>query len=96
LQRCWGVAAEYAQATRRTVVRHVIVAVFLVLCLVGVAGTPAVIGDMAVATVHAQEIEIQIGSDPWYQQPVWIAIMVIAAIVVIMLVVMATRGGSKV
>jgi hypothetical protein len=78
-------------------VRHVIVAAFLALCLAGAAGTPAVVGDAAVATVYAQpEIEIQIGTDPWYQQPVWIAIMVIAAIVVIMLIVMATRGGTKV
>jgi hypothetical protein len=74
-------------------VRHAIVAVFLALCLAGVAGTPAVVGDAAVATVYAQpEIEIQIGEDPWYQQPVWIAIMAIAAVVVIILIVMAGRG----
>lgn len=78
--------------------RHVIVAAFLALCLVGAAGTPAVIGDAAVATVYAQpEIEIQIGEEPWYQQPVWIAIAVIAVVVVIVLIVMATRGrGSRV
>jgi hypothetical protein len=76
-------------------VRHAIVAIFFALCLAGAAGTPAVVGDAAVATVYAQpEIEIEIGEDPWYEQPVWIAIMVIAAIVVIMLIVMAARGRT--
>lgn len=79
-------------AVREVSVRHVVIAAFLALLLAGVAGTPAFVGDAAVATVSAQEIEIQIGSDPWYEQPVWIAIAAIAAVVVIMLIVMATRG----
>ncbi len=75
--------------------RHALVAVFLTLCFLGAGGAPAVVTDGLVATVHAQpEIEIKIGEDPWYQQPVWIAIAIIGVILLVVLVVMATRGGG--
>ncbi len=78
--------------------RHGFIAIVLALCLVGAPVTTAVIGDAAVATVHAQpELEIQIGEEPWYEQPVWIAIAIIGVVLVILVVVMATRGrGSRV
>ena len=77
--------------------RHAIAAVFLVLCLAAAGPPTNGIGDAAIATLHAQPaVEIQIGDDPWYQQPVWISIMVIGAIVMVVLVLMALRGrGSR-
>lgn len=77
--------------------RHTIVAILLTLGLLGAAGVPEVTGDVIATTVHAQELEIRIGEEPWYEQPVWLAIAIIGGLVVVLLVVMALRGrGSRV
>ena len=76
--------------------RHLIIAMFFAFCLAGAGAAPAVVHDAAVATVYAQpEVDIDIGNDPWYEQPVWIAIAIIGALVVVILVVMAVRGGGS-
>jgi hypothetical protein len=50
---------------------------------------------LGAASAAAQpEIEVQIVERPWYENPVWMAIGILAVIVLILLVVMAVRGGG--
>lgn len=41
-------------------------------------------------------VDLDRGGSAWYTNPVWIAIGVIALIVLVLLIVMATRGGTTV
>ena len=41
-------------------------------------------------------VEVNKGGGKWYASPVWIAIGVIGGVIVLMLIVMALRGGTTV
>jgi hypothetical protein len=63
---------------------------------------PAVVAAIAAPTLHlvaaVQDIKVDIDDDSggaWYTQPVWIAIGVIALVVIVLLIAMAGRGGNR-
>jgi len=85
--------------------RFAIVVLMAAGLLVGSAAAPAVaIAANADYTLSADDqqqptgrIEVDIDTDrggAWYTSPVWIAIGVIALVLLIVLIIMATRGGG--
>ncbi|MGH7607500.1 MAG: hypothetical protein ACREME_09185 [Gemmatimonadales bacterium] len=63
---------------------------------------PALVAPIALpagpVAAMTQDIEVDVddgGEGAWYTQPVWIAIGVIALIVIILLIAMAGRGGGR-
>jgi hypothetical protein len=63
---------------------------------------PAVMAATAAPTLHlvaaVQDIKVEIDDDSggaWYTQPMWIAIGVIALVVIVLLIAMAGRGGNR-
>lgn len=62
----------------------------------GVVLQAAELPSTEVAQVPQINVEVNKGGGRWYASPVWIAIGVIAGVVVIMLLVMALRGGTTV
>lgn len=66
------------------------------------APVPAAVAATTAPTLHvlatAQDIQVDINENrggAWYTNPVWIAIGVIALVVIVLLIVMAGRGGSR-
>ena len=59
---------------------------------------PVVHAASAVEFAQAPQINVEVnkGGGKWYASPVWIAIGVIGGILVLMLIVMALRGGTTV
>lgn len=52
----------------------------------------------SVESAQAPQIEVEVnkGGGRWYASPVWIAIGVIGGVLILMLIVMALRGGTTV
>ena len=66
--------------------------------IVAVSAPLAITALQQTATPPKAEIKVDIDSSPdgtvWYMDPVWIAVGAIALLIVIVLAVMASRGGS--
>ena len=71
------------------------------------SGTSASAGPSVSAVVYAADaaelsqppqinVEVNRGGGRWYASPVWIAIGVIGGVLVLMLIIMALRGGTTV
>ena len=88
----------------RTPVLALTVLLGLLLAMPCAAGATAAAAPMAAASVMGDEaqqpappqidVDIDREGGAWYTSPMWIAIGVIALVVLIMLIVMATRGGG--
>lgn len=52
--------------------------------------------SVEIAQAPQINVEVNKGGGKWYASPVWIAIGVIGGILVLMLIVMALRGGTTV
>jgi hypothetical protein len=66
------------------------------------ASVPALAGVASVSASYdvqnpGQDINVDInvnrGATPWYRSPVWIAIGVLALVILVLIVVLATRAG---
>lgn len=92
---------------RRPFLAFTLLFAFVAMPLVPVGGHLAALTPAA-SVVHAQEqappspavpradvdIDVNDAGAAWYTSPVWIAVGVIALVVLIALIVMATRGGG--
>ena len=64
----------------------------------GLAFSPVVEAADSVELAQAPQINVEVnkGGGKWYASPVWIAIAVIGGVLVLMLIVMALKGGTTV
>jgi hypothetical protein len=87
--------------------RTLIATLVIILGALVIPALPGAPFDTGTATTYAQaaqpqqpqtptiNVEINRGGRAWYLSPVWIAIGVIAAVLLIVLIAMAVRGGGS-